>query len=69
MIDRSLASRAVRMQRTEPACLGKPPVRSDCPVALVLAVAVGQRELSSGAFKTIPGCHRTSSLVTGGRRC
>ena len=37
MIDRSLASRAVRMQLTGPACLGKTPARSDCPVALVLA--------------------------------
>ena len=37
MIDRSLASRAVRMQLTGPACLGKTPARRDCPVALVLA--------------------------------
>jgi hypothetical protein len=37
MIDRSLASRAGRMQLTGPACLGKTPARSDCPVALVLA--------------------------------
>jgi hypothetical protein len=38
MIDRSLASRAVRMQLTGHACLGKTPACSDCPVALVLAI-------------------------------
>jgi hypothetical protein len=46
VIDRSLASRAVRMQLTGPACLGKTPARSDCPVALVLARRRGAR--SSG---------------------
>src|SRR5437764_5909980 len=30
-----------------------------------LAVAVGQRVLLSGGFKTILGCHRTSLLVIG----
>jgi hypothetical protein len=39
MVDRSLASRAGRMQLTGPACLGKTPARSDCPVALVLAIS------------------------------
>ena len=39
MIGCSFASRAVRMQLTGLAHLGKPPVRSDCPVAPVLATS------------------------------
>ena len=56
MIDRSLASRPVRMQLTGPACLGKPPVRSDCPVALVLA--------NSRAVARI-GCERSIRVTSG----